>query len=86
ELEKSFDHIFDWHEDIKKYCGDIPIILFGNKIDLIDESTIDIEKIEELVNKRDFLGFYTTSAKTGSGVYEAFQAIIKNLYEKYKDQ
>jgi len=86
ELDKSFNHIYDWHEDIKKYCGDIPIVLFGNKIDLVDDSSIDIGKVEEVVNKRDFLGFYKTSAKTGTGVYEAFQAIIKNLYEKYKDQ
>jgi small GTP-binding protein len=86
ELDKSFNHIYDWHEDIKKYCGDIPIVLFGNKIDLVDDGSIEIDKVEEVVNKRDFLGFYKTSAKTGSGVYEAFQAIIKNLYEKYKDQ
>jgi len=85
ELDKSFNHIYDWHEDIKKYCGDIPIVLFGNKIDLVDDSSLDIDKVEEIVDKRDFLGFYKTSAKTGSGVYEAFQAIIKNLYEKYKD-
>ena len=86
ELDKSFNHIYDWHEDIKKYCGDIPIVLFGNKIDLVDDDSIEIDKVEEVVDKRDFLGFYKTSAKTGSGVYEAFQAIIKNLYEKYKDQ
>jgi len=86
ELDKSFNHIYDWHEDIKKYCGDIPIVLFGNKIDLVDDDSIEIDKVEEVVEERDFLGFYKTSAKTGNGVYEAFQAIIKNLYEKYKDQ
>ena len=86
ELDKSFNHIYDWHENIKKHCGDIPIVLFGNKIDLVDESSIDIGKVEDIVDKSDFLGFYKTSAKTGTGVYEAFQAIIKNLYEKYKDQ
>ena len=85
EEEKSFDHIIDWHEDIKKYCGNIPIILFGNKIDLVDEKTLDDTEAEKLVNKRDFLGYYRTSAKTGNGVYEAFQAIIRDLYERYKD-
>ena len=86
ELDKSFNHIYDWHEDIKKYCGNIPIVLFGNKIDLVDDSLMDIDKVEEVVNQRDFLGYYKTSAKTGNGVYKAFQAIIKDLYEKYKDQ
>ncbi len=86
EIETSFNHISEWHEDIKKYCGNIPIVLFGNKIDLVNDEELDYSKIEELVGKRDFLGYYKTSAKTGNGVYKSFQAIIKDLYEKYKDQ
>ena len=86
EIDTSFNHISEWHEDIKKYCGNIPIVLFGNKIDLITDEELNGSKIEEIVDKRDFLGYYKTSAKTGNGVYKAFQAIIKDLYEKYKDQ
>ncbi|MFX0069522.1 MAG: Rab family GTPase [Candidatus Hermodarchaeota archaeon] len=83
--EVSFDHVKDWHNDIIKYCGDLPIVLFGNKIDLVNESDIDDKKFGTLVKKRNFLGYYKTSAKTGSGVYKAFQAIIKDLYNKYRD-
>ena len=86
EIDDTFKHILEWHEDIKKYCGNIPIVLFGNKIDLVNNETLDESKVEEIVDKRDFLGYYKTSAKTGNGVYKAFQAIIKDLYEKYKDQ
>jgi small GTP-binding protein len=82
---KSYDRITSWHDDIKKFCGDLPIVLFGNKIDLAKEQKIEEKKIVELVKKRNFLGYYKTSAKTGSGVYQAFQAIIKELYNKYKD-
>jgi small GTP-binding protein len=82
---ESFDHIVNWHEDIKKYCGELPIVLFGNKVDLVDESKIDTEKIENMMKERKLLGFYKTSAKTGSGVYEGFQAIIKELYNRFKD-
>ncbi|MBD3212248.1 MAG: GTP-binding protein, partial [Candidatus Lokiarchaeota archaeon] len=39
--DESFEHIPDWHEDIKKYCGDIPIVLFGNKLDLVDEDELN---------------------------------------------
>ncbi len=84
--EKSFSNITEWHEDIKKYCGNIPIILFGNKIDLIDIEKLDNGKAEEIVDQRKFLGYYKTSAKTGTGVYEAFQAIIQELHNKFKDQ
>ena len=83
--DDSFEHIPQWHDDIIKYCGDLPIILFGNKIDLLNEDDLDDEKAQEVVNDRNFLGYYRTSAKTGSGVYKAFQAIIKELYYRYKE-
>jgi small GTP-binding protein len=83
--EESFEHISSWHDDIKKFCGDLPIILFGNKVDLVKEKNLDEKKVLDLVKERDFLGYYKTSAKTGNGVYKAFQAIIKELYNKYKD-
>ncbi len=81
----SFNNIIDWHEDIKKYTGDLPIVLFGNKTDLIDEKDLDDKKIKKIVEERNFMGYYKTSAKTGQGVFEAFQAIIKELYNKYKE-
>jgi len=83
--EESYEHISSWHDDIKKFCGDLPIILFGNKVDLVKEKNLDEKKVLDLVKERDFLGYYKTSAKTGNGVYKAFQAIIKELYNKYKD-
>ncbi|TFG01116.1 MAG: GTP-binding protein [Promethearchaeota archaeon] len=84
--DESFEHISEWHEDIKKYCGDIPIVLFGNKLDLVDEDELNDEKVENLVEDKNFLNYYKTSAKTGTGVYQGFQAIIKDLYYKYKNQ
>ena len=85
EEEFSLEHIADWHDDIIKYCGDLPVVLFGNKIDLVKKGELENKKVDDLMKKRNFLGYYKTSAKTGSGVYEAFQAIIKELYNKYKD-
>ena len=82
--EESFNHIIDWCKDLKEHCGNIPIILFANKIDLIDENDLDTSVIEEIVKKNDFLGYYITSAKTGKGVIDAFNAVIDNLYFKFK--
>ncbi|MFX1315285.1 MAG: Rab family GTPase [Promethearchaeota archaeon] len=83
--KESLKHIDNWHDDIKKFCGDIPTVVFANKVDLVDEKNIDISKILKFVNKRDLLGYYQTSAKTGQGVTQAFHAIIRELYNKYKD-
>jgi len=80
----SFTHIENWYNELNKYCGDIPVVLFANKVDLIKESNINSVRIQEIVNEYNFLGYYTTSAKTGQGVIEAFNAIIEKLYYKYK--
>ena len=83
--DDSFNHISDWYEDIKSHTGELPIVLFGNKTDLVGEDEIDDERVGNIMKDRGFLGYYKTSAKTGQGVLQAFQAIIKNLYDKYKD-
>jgi len=82
--DESFKHIPNWHSEIKKFCGDIPIVLFGNKVDLVDEKESDDEKVLKLKEKKEFFAYYRTSAKTGQRVHEAFQAIINELYSKYK--
>ncbi len=83
--EESFKHLQNWDNDIKKYCGDIPVVIFGNKVDLIDEKKLDTSAIEKLVEEKNYLGYFITSAKTGHGVIDAFNAIIDKLYNKYKN-
>lgn len=77
--KKSFDHIPTWRDEVVKFCGDIPIVIFGNKVDLVDEDKLDNTKIQDLVNENNFLGHYITSAKTGEGIFKAFNAIIETL-------
>jgi len=81
---ESFKHIENWHNELKKYCGNIPVVLFANKVDLVEENDLDISKIQNIVNKQNFLSYYVTSAKTGQGVIDAFNAIINELYYKFK--
>jgi len=82
--KESFKHIENWHNELKKYCGFIPVVLFANKVDLVEENDLDISKIQNIVNKQNLLGHYITSAKTGQGVIDAFNAIINELYYKFK--
>ena len=82
--KRSFEHIVNWYENIKKFCGDIPIILFANKLDLVEEDNLDVSLIQDLVKLHGFLGYYLTSAKTGEGVHEAFNNLIDKLYSKSK--
>jgi small GTP-binding protein len=82
--KRSFNHITNWYNSLQKFCGNIPIILFANKVDLVEEDNLDHSKVQEIVDKNGFLGYYLTSAKTGKKVNEAFNAIITELYYKSK--
>lgn len=82
---ESFKHLTEWYKDIEKYCGEIPVIIFANKVDLIDEDNLDDSEIQKLIKENNFIGVYRTSAKTGKGVTDAFQKIIKVLHNQYKN-
>jgi GTPase SAR1 family protein len=80
----SLNHISEWYDDIMKYCGDIPIMIIGNKADLVDETKLDNSYIQEFISENKIIGHYLTSAKTRQGVIEAFNMIIEDLYDRYK--
>jgi len=85
---KSYDHIEKWLGELKKYCGDIPIALFGNKVDLINENELvsNGDKVNsdfnvgKFVNEHNITEYFKTSALTGQGVIEAFQKLVRELY------
>ncbi|MFX1376893.1 MAG: Rab family GTPase [Promethearchaeota archaeon] len=81
---ESFENIPDWYDEIEKYCGNIPIIVFANKVDLVNANQVNESSIKELLNGDNCLGYHLTSAKTGQGVIDAFNCIIDDLYYKFK--
>ncbi len=68
----SFKHIPQWIEDVRSNVkSEIPLLLVGNKRDLIDQRKVSLEDINSLT--RDFNLYYMeTSAKTGEGVDDCF--------------
>ncbi len=92
--EKSFQDITKWLSDIKKNCGHLPIILFGNKVDLVEnidsivknkENPKSNYNVDALMKGYNFLGYYLTSALTGQGVNQAFSVLANKLYQIYKN-
>jgi small GTP-binding protein len=77
---ESFKNIESWHEELKMRCGNIPVVIFANKVDLIDENSFDISKLQNIAENLKVFSYYITSAKTGQSVNEAFNAIIEVLY------
>ena len=74
---KSFDHVSAWLEQIRQYADtSVEKILVGNKVDVEGKRVVTKEEGEELAAKFG-LCFFETSAKSNSGVDEAFYAIAK---------
>ena len=88
ELE-TYDHAAKWLSDIKEECGRIPILLFGNKADTVDQNalatpnyaTSDVH-VKKFANDQKVFEYYKTSALTGQNVNEAFQVLVFKLYQR----
>lgn len=57
--------------------GKVPFVLFVNKADLVEKWEVDGAALEEL--SRQGWQSFKTSAKTGAGVEEAFQALTSKM-------
>jgi small GTP-binding protein len=74
---ESFDHIPKWIEEVKNNAGDIPMLLVGNKSDLVNDRAVNRTEAEAFA--REFQLYYIeSSAKDGTGVGDVF-AILSCL-------
>jgi hypothetical protein len=67
---ETFEQLFDLREHARSAAGDVPSIVALNKADLADQWALTAADSSKLITG----GFHTlkTSAKTGSGVEDAF--------------
>jgi Ras-related protein Rab-11A len=68
----SFEHLPQWIEEVRANVKtEIPLLLVGNKSDLVDQRAVNLEEINNFTY--DFNLYYMeTSAKTGEGVGDCF--------------
>jgi len=71
----SFEHLPQWIEEVRgNVQTDIPLLLVGNKSDLLNQRAISLEEINDFT--RDFNLYYMeTSAKTGDNVGDCFSVL-----------
>ncbi|TXT61679.1 MAG: hypothetical protein BAJALOKI1v1_1110001 [Promethearchaeota archaeon] len=62
-----------WLNEVRYFAGNIPFILIGNKLDLIETigRVIDKQQAEEFARRKNSI-YIETSAKTGKNVDDAF--------------
>lgn len=83
--KNSFEHAHTrWIENLESSIGsNIPKMLLGNKIDLVDEVVITKNEgqKEALANE---MAFFETSALSGDNINIAFETFIRRIYENEK--
>ncbi len=78
--KETFEHLPYWVESIMDVQGDIPVMFFGNKIDLKDQIVIKEKHLKKMAKKfkKDY---FFTSAKTGENVNEGFYLLGRKILE-----
>jgi len=86
----SFRSVEYWKQQVDTHTGDdgadVPIIVVGNKTDLVDEHTMSLRvSMDEEESLSDKLGvpFRPASAKKGNGVHEAFGELIDLAVQRH---
>jgi Ras-related protein Rab-11A len=78
----SFDHITNWIEEVHRHTpADLPIVLVGNKSDLIDQRKVSRDQATALAQNLN-IAYMETSALNASNVEQAFTTLVTNIYHK----
>jgi small GTP-binding protein len=76
-MRQSFVNVDKWLEQIRKYSGiEVPIILVGNKIDLIDSRVVSTDELQAFAVQKG-MPYFETSAKTDYAVNDVFHKLAE---------
>ncbi len=75
----SLNRIDQWVNICRQNNQDIPILLLGSKLDLIDAITIDDDFATKFIDEYNFFNYLKISSKTGENVNLAFELLAKEL-------
>ena len=71
-VTSTYDHVKDWYNMIKKECGDIPVVICGNKVDC----TRKVLPTDITFHKQHKLKYYDISTKTGFNCDKLWQYVL----------
>ena len=78
----SFKNLYGWLENILDRCGkDANIVLFWNKVDMVDRRIVSEEEIETFLKKENLV-YFEISARNNIGVDEGISYLANKIYNK----
>ena len=81
----TFESLPTWIKEVKEIKDNIPIVLFGNKCDLIENADVEKDEAEEFA-KDNNLEYFETSAKENINIEKGFKSIIDKAYETAQEE
>ncbi len=76
--KETLQELDSWSHSIRTVAGSIPTYVVVNKADLVGQSQLDREMIDAFCRERGYPWSFT-SARTGSGVEEAFNGLVRQI-------
>ncbi|MHA1728868.1 MAG: Rab family GTPase [Promethearchaeota archaeon] len=79
----TWDAIKNWRAEIRQFAGDIPFVLVGNKIDLLQDvgEVIDRDECRDYAESENSI-YIETSAKNNIAVEESFIALTQKIIDE----
>ena len=66
-----------WLREVSKHGGEkLPTVIVGTKTDLKGKKQVKKDAAEQWAKKRDFMGYFETSAKEKTGFFDLFKEIV----------
>ena len=80
----TWDDIKNWRAEVKQFAGDIPFVLIGNKLDLLQDvgEVIDRDECREYSESQGST-YIETSAKNNIAVDEGFILLTEKIINKH---
>jgi len=81
----SLKNIKKWNAEVSRFVKNIPIILIGNKIDLLEQREVRNADVKRFLaeNNINIHLKIKTSAKDGVNTENAFHFLVKRIMQKY---
>ncbi|NHJ01389.1 MAG: GTP-binding protein [Candidatus Heimdallarchaeota archaeon] len=78
--KSTFTELNKWHTDFIKKAGKVPLLVFGNKMDLINQRETSSQEGSAIANEFDS-SYFETSALNGTGVEDAFHSLAWKIVD-----
>jgi small GTP-binding protein len=82
-MQTTFSLENSWLPIVRKEDPNMPVVLLGTKLDMVDPNFPQIEPGfgQEFGNRNKLNGYVETSSKTGEKVEEAFFMLVKTIFD-----